>query len=82
MFIDTAESERPALQRSAMFPAMNSEMPAFRSFGARICCGAVCSINITSLRDDKAWFKNLAGKNKVLETCYTESHREIAQRRR
>ncbi len=38
MFIDTTESERPALQRSAMFPAMNGETPAFRSSGARKIC--------------------------------------------
>ena len=61
MFIEPLSSQRPALQRSAMFPATDRKSSTFCSHGARKSLLEVArSINISSLRDEKAfrWFNH------------------------
>ena len=54
MFIDARMSLRPALQRSAMFCKSNAAgLATFRSSGARRIFLNLCSINISSLRDEE-----------------------------
>src|SRR6266498_5235878 len=79
MFIDPTMNPRPALQRSAMFPAMVPDTALrFAPPGARRNLLEVArSINITSLRDQGNRLENLVKTNKKLDLCITEVARRL-----
>ncbi len=72
MFIGTAINLRLALQRSAMFPAMNMRVAHVSLlWSEEKSFGVVHSINISSLRDEESTEKSCS-KNKNLHVCCTD----------